>query len=103
MASSCALKPTATLPCDPRPEKVSAFSPVPSCRCRSCNCLSIDTTDCRSGERLPPIPEMAMASSQLQDRVQHLLHCRHHARVGAVGILQREQMRQLGIDVDAGG
>ena len=44
-AASCALNPTATLLCGPSPEKVSAFCPVLSCRCRSASCLSIVPTD----------------------------------------------------------
>src|SRR5215470_10409922 len=101
MADSCALNPTAMLACEPSPEKVSAFWPVLSCRCRSASSLSRVVTFRMSGETEPAIPETAMTSSQLLQQVQHLLDRCHHARVGAVLVLQGEQIRQFLIHVDA--
>ena len=39
----------------------------------------------------------------LQQAVHHALNHRHHVSVGGIGILQRDQVRHLGVDVDAGG
>src|SRR5215472_13859274 len=99
MAESCAFNCTVTPACEPSPEKVSDFCPVPSWRCRSCNSLSILRMDCRSGDSPAPIPEIVMASSHLQQGVQHLLHRGHDPRIGAVGVLQCEQIGHFGIDV----
>ncbi len=38
----------------------------------------------------------------LQQRIEHLLDGRHHSRVRRIRILQREQVRHLLVDVDAG-
>src|SRR5262245_36469824 len=57
-------------------------------------------TDCSSGEMLVPTPDMAMASSHLQQGVEHLLDCGHHTRIRAVGVLEREQVSHFGIDID---
>src|SRR5262249_42666231 len=48
-----------------------------------------------------PIEETLIPSSHLDQGVQHFLYRRDHARIGGVGILQRQQVRHLLIDVDA--
>ena len=43
------------------------------------------------------------SSHGLDQRVVHLLDGRHYARIGGIGVLQREQMRHLVVDIDARG
>ena len=45
--------------------------------------------------------ETLMPSSHVNQGIKHILHRRHDARVGGVGILQRKQVRHFLIDVDA--
>ena len=39
----------------------------------------------------------------MQQRCVHVLDGGHHARIRRIGVLQRQQMRHLVVDVDAGG
>src|SRR5262249_5056795 len=103
IAASCALRPMAMPLCGPRPAKVSAFSLVPSCRCRSSSWLRMLRSDWMTGERLLETPEIVKATSCLEQRVEHLLDCSQHAGIRRIGALQRDQPRHLGVDVDRRG
>src|SRR3954447_20431712 len=84
----------------PRPAYVVDFCPVPSWRCRSSSWLRMSPSDCTISDDVTPTPvTFISASHHLEQRVDHVSHCREHARVCAVGGLQLHQIGHFLVDV----
>src|SRR4029079_9211252 len=104
IALTCARRLSAKPRSAPCPAYVVETLPLASCCVRSLSWFRRAMIEVPINDVLPLTPSIDMEPSHgLDQRVVHLLDGRHHARVGGISVLQREQMRHLVVDIDAGG